>query len=123
MPSFGQSSKDKLATCHQKLQDVMNEVITLTDIKVLCGTRGQKEQDEAFANGTSTKRYPNSKHNTSPSLAVDVVPYPIDWSDIQRFKDLAVIIKSVAAKLGVDIRWGGDWHTFKDYPHWELPNG
>jgi len=28
-----------------------------------------------------------------------------------------------AADLGVQIIWGGDWLTFRDGPHFELPRG
>lgn len=34
---------------------------------------------------------------------------------------LAPVIKQAAADLGVPIEWGGDWRSFKDGPHWQLP--
>ena len=34
---------------------------------------------------------------------------------------LAPIIKQAAKDVGVPIEWGGDWRTFKDGPHWQLP--
>lgn len=34
---------------------------------------------------------------------------------------LAAAIKQAAADVGVPIEWGGDWKSFKDGPHWQLP--
>jgi hypothetical protein len=87
----------------------------VTDISVLCGFRDQKEQDEAFKNGASKKRWPDSMHNVLPSMAVDVVPYPVDWGDMKRFVALRTYALGVARGLGIKIRvisW--------DWPHYEL---
>lgn len=120
MPSFSKSSEEKLKTCEKPLQDLFNEVICYTDCTVVCGHRGQEEQNTAFEAGFSKVKYPNSKHNSFPSKAVDVVPYPIDWYDVERFQAFAKLVKEVAAKLGVSVEWGGDWKDFPDYPHWQI---
>ena len=106
----------------------MNKVIEQTkhDITILCGSRNKEEQDAAYAAGNSKLKYPNSKHNKTPSLAVDVAPYPIDWKDIAAFKELGALVKSVwstmsiTEKAGYQLSWGGDWEKFKDMPHFEL---
>jgi peptidoglycan LD-endopeptidase CwlK len=128
MAAFGAPSAKRLATCHPDLQKVMNEAIKGFDFMVLCGYRGEAEQNIAFTTGKSKLRYPNSKHNKVPSLAVDIVPFPIDWDDINRFKELARHINSVSERLGIKIRHGADWNSngryddekFVDWPHWEL---
>lgn len=127
MPSFSKGSLAKLRTCDKRLQDLMNECIKETDFSVLCGTRGKKEQDAAYAAKLTKLRYPYSKHNSNPSLAVDIAPYPIDWNDVQRFKDLAKVVLRKAKEMGIKIRWGGDWscdgienETFVDLPHYEI---
>jgi peptidoglycan L-alanyl-D-glutamate endopeptidase CwlK len=89
---------------------------------VLCGHRSKAEQDAAFEAGNSKLRWPASKHNRKPSLAVDVVPYPLDWGRIQDFVRLAAVVKEVAKELNIKLVWGGDWTSFKDYPHYELVN-
>jgi peptidoglycan L-alanyl-D-glutamate endopeptidase CwlK len=69
-----------------------------------------------------------SKHNSKPSLAVDIAPYPIDWADDERFYFLAGIIKAASHQVGVKVRWGGDWdsdddfhdQTFMDLGHFEI---
>jgi peptidoglycan L-alanyl-D-glutamate endopeptidase CwlK len=34
---------------------------------------------------------------------------------------LAPAMKQAAAELRIPIEWGGDWRSFKDGPHWQLP--
>ena len=135
MPSFSKKSKAILATCDPDIQAVLNLAITRTDFTVLYGTRTEEEQFKLFKIGrklvkgvwtiigkTVTNldgKVKKSKHNYSPSLAVDVAPYPIDWDDISRFKRLASIIKECAEELDIEIVWGGDW-KMRDYPHFEI---
>lgn len=123
---LAKSSQDKLATCHPTLVRFIGRVSDgidlgdlhplVKDITVLCGFRGQKEQDQAFANGTSKKRWPDSKHNIIPdALAVDIAPYPLDWNDTKAFEALRRYAKGVAHGMGIHIRTI-DW----DLPHYEL---
>lgn len=128
MPKFGKKSEERLATCHVDLQRLFNEVIKHYDCTVTCGHRGKDEQDEAVRTGVSKLAWPNSKHNSLPSKAIDVVPFPIDWDDMTRFYHFGGFVLAVAKQLGIKIRWGGDWNgdlkfrdeKFKDLPHFEL---
>jgi peptidoglycan L-alanyl-D-glutamate endopeptidase CwlK len=132
MYSFSQRSKNNLLSTHQLIQKVFNEVIKHYDCSIIEGHRGEKEQNEAFDKGFSKVRYPNSKHNQSPSMAADVVPYPIDWKDTSRLLLFAGIVigisKSVLKDTGYELISGVDWdndlnvkeHSFMDYPHFEL---
>jgi len=120
MASFGKVSLDRLATCHLDLQRLFNEVIKDEDCTILCGHRGEQEQNDAFDRGYSRLRWPHGKHNSVPSMAVDVMPYPIDWSDIPRIVTFANFVKLKSQELGITIQYGGDWKYFWDYPHYEL---
>lgn len=120
MPSFSKSSQAKLATCHPDLQRLFNEVIKHVDCTIICGHRGEKEQNEAFENGFSMLKFPNSKHNGSPSLAVDCLPYPIKWSDSESHHKFAGFVLGVASQMGIKIEWGGNWSSFEDRPHFQL---
>jgi len=120
MATFSARSKNKLSQCHPDLQNLMNAAIEHYNFTVLCGHRGQEEQDAAYSKGTSKLKYPMSKHNKIPSLAVDIAPYPIEWRNTYKFEVLAHIVKGLAKEMNIDIVWGGDWKTFKDYPHYEL---
>jgi peptidoglycan LD-endopeptidase CwlK len=131
MPVFGTRSKANLSTCHVELQRLFHEVIKHADCTVIQGHRTQAEQDECFQKGTTQVIWPNSKHNSVPSLAADVCPYPIDWTDRERFAHFAGIVLGVASQLGIAVRWGGDWNRdgvtrnerFFDGPHFELTKG
>lgn len=128
MPSFSDTSKQKLATCHPDLITLFEQVVIQYDCTILCGIRGEKEQTEAFRSGFSKLPFPESKHNSSPSNAVDVSPYPIIWDDRERFYHFAGYVQGIANMLGINIRWGGDWdgdfdfkdQRFMDLVHFEL---
>ena len=53
-------------------------------------------------------------------MAVDIARYPVNWNDEAGFHSLAVIVKQVADELNIPIKWGGDWVSFHDLPHYEL---
>lgn len=121
MPKFGKRSRKELATAHPELQRLFNEVINLIDCAVICGHRGHADQDKAFAEGKSKLKWPNSKHNKIPSLAVDVVPWPLDWNDHNRFRVLSDVVKDTAKRLKIKVECGIDWKKFPDAPHYQLP--
>ena len=124
MFKYSKTSLKRLLTCHKDLQVLLSEALKNSpfDISILCGYRSKKEQNDAYNTGNSQLKYPHSKHNSNPSIAVDIAPYPIDWDDINRFVILSEHIKKTADDLGINVQWGGDWKNFKDYPHWELKN-
>lgn len=128
MYKFSKRSKSALDSAHPSLQLLFNEVIQIIDCTVIFGHRNKKEQEHQFHLGHTKLRFPKSKHNSVPSNAVDVVPYPIDWNDRERFVYFAGIVKGIASQLGIKYRWGGDWNsnndlkdqTWMDLPHYEL---
>jgi len=130
MPSFGAKSLERLETCDPRLQEILVVAIEIMDFSIICGHRDKKAQNKAYETGKSKLRYPASKHNKMPSLAVDIIPYPCDWSNTANFFYLAGVIHAVAGALGYQIRWGGDWkgilngkhnpELFNDLPHFEI---
>ena len=128
MAKFGKKSKMVLSTCEKDLQKVFNEVIKHVDCSVIEGHRSEKRQNELFEKGFTKVKYPNGRHNSYPSRAVDVVPYPIDWDDRERFHLFAGFVLATARSMGITLRWGGDWNMnfqvddnkFDDFPHFEL---
>ncbi len=104
------------------------------DISVYEGHRGRTKQNKAFKEKKSGLQWPNSKHNSTPSMACDCAPYPIDWKDKIRFAYMGGLIRATAqqlykqGKINHKVRLGMDWnsngaikdHKFKDYPHFEL---
>lgn len=124
MPKFGRTSLYNLSTCHPELQLLFNEVIKTFDCKILCGHRDEAAQNDAYLNKKSNAKWGQSKHNTFPSLAVDVIPYPVDWNNIPRFYEFAAFVLNTAMKMGIQIKWGGFFiikgKKFFDGPHFEL---
>lgn len=141
MPHFGQRSLENLRTLHPDLQKILNMAIKIYDFSIIDGLRGEEKQIVAVETGKSEATYPNSKHNRSKkddgtydyniSDAVDIVPYPVKWPDVHKqstkeytkrmgeFYRLAGIINAIAFTLGIKIKWGGDFKTFFDGPHFE----
>ena len=125
---FSSKSKEILATCDERLQALFNEVIKHVDCSILEGHRGEERQNILFKQGKSKAQYPKGRHNAFPSRAVDVVGYPIDWEDRERMTLFAGFVLGIATKMGINIRWGGDWNKdfqvadnqFDDFPHFEL---
>ena len=130
MAKFGKSSKKRLATCDERLQKVFNEVIKYVDCSVLCGYRNKEDQNKAYIGGNSNAKYPKGRHNKKPSLAVDVMRYPIDWEDYERMTLFAGFVLGIAKSMDIKLIWGNDWDgdfdtrdtNLKDYPHFELRN-
>lgn len=129
-------SERRLATCDQRLQKIVRAVAETHGLMVVCGHRTQAEQDEAVRLKRSKTPWPTSKHNSLPSVAVDLAPLKngtIDWNDTQAFIQLARAVLEEAEAQGVKLRWGGDWdgdgktrsegdrdERFVDLPHFEL---
>lgn len=133
MAKFGKASLARRETLHPILQEILDEAIKYFDFTIVCGYRNEEDQEKAFVKGASTKHWPDSKHNTLPSKAVDVGPYHplfknVDWENTPRFIYLAAFIMGIAHAKGIKIRWGGDWdgdsfmrdQKFHDRPHLEL---
>jgi hypothetical protein len=120
MPKFSNRSKSRLDTCHPDLIKLFNEVIKHVDCSILEGYRGEARQNILFEAGKSKAKFPKSKHNSDPSRATDVMPYPIDWDNLARINHFAGIVKGIAIGMDINIKWGGDFKSFFDGPHFEL---
>ncbi len=126
MASFSKTSEKRLQTCHPDIAAVCRELIKQYDFAVLCGHRTKAEQNKAFENGNSRLIYPQSAHNKTPSHAVDIAPYPIDWGNLMRFREMWHRFDALASlmrergEIESEFEWGGEWNSFKDYPHIEI---
>jgi len=132
MPAFSDRSLEQLSTCDERLQRIAHDAIQHVDFTVLEGHRGEEAQNIAFAKGLSKVQWPQGNHNSLPSRAMDIAPYPIDWSEkataLARFAFVSGVIYASARRLGIRIRFGWDWNRnldprderFIDWPHVEL---
>jgi peptidoglycan L-alanyl-D-glutamate endopeptidase CwlK len=134
MPVFGKASAARLRTCDPSLMVLFTAAIAYSpvDFAITCGYRSPEDQDACFKAGTSKLKGGQSRHNSSPSEAVDIVPLrdgKAVWdADAHEWDILANHIRIIAVRLGIKVRWGGDFLgdgdlTTKDAwdkPHWEL---
>lgn len=128
MPHFSQTSKEKLKTLDPELQDVLEEAIKYVDFSIVWGHRDMEAQNAAFNQGKSRNRWPTSKHNSFPSNAVDIVPYPNGYNaTYSKFFELSSYILAIASQQGVPLKWGGHWKNYtgqgendRDWAHFEI---
>ncbi len=119
MAVLADSSRKRLATCHADLKLIVEMVAKDFPLMVVCGHRDQMAQDAAYAAKTSKLKWPNSRHNTEPSGAVDLAPLPLKWNDKKSFFAMAKVVKAAADKLGIEIECGADW-AMADLDHFQL---
>jgi peptidoglycan LD-endopeptidase CwlK len=134
MPSFSATSAGRLATCHPVLQHLFCEVIKHFDCAILEGHRDRATQNEYFRTGKSRLPWPQGKHCSEPSLAIDAAPYHQGRAsyDPRHCLHFAGFVLGIANQMGIKIRWGGDWdgdnepvtdQDFQDLVHFELVEG
>lgn len=119
--ALGTRSRERLKGVHPDLVRVVERAIQLTevDFTVLEGLRTAARQQQLVKSGASKTM--RSRHLTGH--AVDLAAFiggEIRW-DWPLYHKIAKAVKQAAAELKVPIEWGGDWRTFKDGPHWQLP--
>lgn len=121
MYRLGERSRKSLEGVHPDLVRVVEKAIQITkqDFVVIEGLRTEARQRELVAKGAS--RTMNSRHLSGH--AVDIVPWvsgTVSW-DWKFYSEIRNAMFTAAAELGVEVEWGGNWATFKDGPHWQLP--
>lgn len=121
MFKLSQRSKDRLNGVHPDLVKVVEHAIEITtvDFAVHEGLRTPERQKVLKEAGASQTL--NSRHITGH--AVDLVAWvdgEVRW-DWPLYSQIAKAMKAAAAELNIPIEWGGDWRTFKDGPHFQLP--
>ena len=120
-------SLERLDGAHHDLRRVFIRAASMSDIDftILEVLRSPDRQKILVAKGASQTM--KSRHLPHPkdgkSRAVDAAPLingEVSW-DWPLYRKLAPIIKEAARLEGVKVDWGGDWVSFKDGPHWQLP--
>ncbi len=119
----------KLVGVHPDLIKVVKRAAEITDVpfKLTEGLRTIERQKEMVRIGASKTM--NSRHLTGH--AIDIVPYvdinkdgkvsSTEMYSWPLYYKLAKVMKQAAKDVGVTVEWGGDWKSFKDGPHWQLP--
>lgn len=118
--SLSQKSLDKMQGVDSRLIQVVKRAIEITtvDFKVLEGVRTLERQQELLKQKvTQTLK---SKH--LEGLAVDLGALKgadVSW-DKPLYFEIAKAMKQASKELNIPIRWGGDFKSFFDGPHFEL---
>lgn len=125
MAKFSNISLARLRSCHADLQRLFHAVIQKQDCAVTCGRRTDEEQAQAYADGNTAAKPGQSPHNANPSMAVDVMPYPIDWEDEAEILEFRNLVDLTAVSLGIElhplIRFRNKKGQFiVDLPHYQL---
>lgn len=146
MYHYGKRSEKNLETCHPDIQLILREAIKIIDISVIEGHRTLERQQFLYNSvpqrTTLDGIVKKSNHQSSPSMAVDIVPYkkgynpffPASAKNAARFYFMMGIIRAIAVRLlslgfiTHKIRFGLDWNSndvfsdqkFHDLPHMEL---
>lgn len=126
MDKFGLKN---LASVHPDLIRVVKRCETLLPegftITCTCGLRSLAEQKRAVSSGASTtmrsRHLPGKSNGLAHAVDLAVkIDDKVKW-DWPLYSKLATFMKKAAAMEKVPIEWGGDWKSFKDGPHFQLP--
>ena len=147
MFNYSKQSLQKLEGVHPDLVKVMKLAITNSpyDFKITQGVRTGAEQYALYCQGRTilkdkkgnklgkvtdcdgiTKKSNHQAKADGFGYAIDIAilnpnnPKEIIWSDIAMYTKVANHIKAIAKEQNIKLEWGGDWKSFKDYPHIEL---
>ena len=124
---LGKKSLSTLEGVHPDLVKVVKRAIELTecDFTVTEGLRTKQRQAQLLKEKKTTTM--NSRHLTGHAvdLAAWVIPEGSDkgtvsW-DWKYYEQIESAMKQAALELKIPIEWGGDWKSFKDGPHFQLP--
>ncbi len=112
MYKYSNKSNYKLKQAHPLLQALFNEVIKYADITIVETHRSNSKQTEYYNKGLSKLKAGQSKHNRTPSEAIDFAVYHknsgVSWNE----KDIlytAGLIEGIAHQMGIPVRMGAKW--------------
>lgn len=114
-------SEKNLQGVHPHLAAIVRRAAEITEIDFVVteGLRTVARQKQLVAAGASKTM--KSRHITGHAVDLAaVVGGKVRW-DWPLYAKLAAAMKRAAAETGRPIEWGGDWKSFKDGPHFQLP--
>lgn len=117
---LSQRSLDRLKGVDEDLVSVVKRAIEITtvDFAVIEGLRTPERQKELMEKGFSQTLL--SKHLVGRAVDLGAwVDNTVSWEKAP-YLEIAKAMKQAAKELNVSIRWGGDFKSFFDGPHFEL---
>ena len=119
--SLDKLSLERLKGVHPDLVKVVHHCAANTELpfRVTEGLRTLARQKQLVKAGASKTM--RSRHLTGHAVDLAaMVGGTVRW-DWPLYAQLAAEMKKSAITCKVPIEWGGDWRTFKDGPHFQLP--
>ena len=130
---LGKTSLARLQGVDETLVNVVKRAIEISevDFTVLEGVRTLERQRELYAHGRTAPGKIvtwTMKSRHIEGKAVDLVPYPLDWNDLEKFNKIKDAMFKAAKEQDVNLRWGADWDQDGHYrekgetdsPHFEI---
>lgn len=118
---LGPRSISRLKGVHPDLVKVVERAIQITpvDFTVLEGLRSPERQRQLYEAGASQTL--KGRHLTGHAVDLGAwVNNEVRW-DWPLYHKIAAAMKQAAKELNIPLTWGGDWKSFPDGPHFELP--
>lgn len=119
-----------LKKLHPDLARVIRRAATIwpyndQEFFITCSLRTLDEQRKLLAAGATrtlrSRHLPGKTNNLSHAVDLAVrMGKTIKW-DWPLYVQMSKVIKQAAKLEKVTVEWGGDWTTFKDGPHYQLP--
>ena len=143
---LGEKSKGKLKGVHPQLVKLMTEAVKESpyDFRIVEGVRTATYQNSLYQQGrtkpgkvvTNCDGFKNKSNHQAKAdgygHAIDIFVCGIvenghyrkfttaEGYDNKKMFEVVKHIKEVAQRLGIPVKWGGDWKKDKDYPHFEI---
>lgn len=91
------------------------------DFIVTEGVRTKERQKQLVKEGKSKTM--NSRHLTGSAFDIAMIDEngTVTW-ERRYYKSFADVFLKLAARLGFEVEWGGNWKTFIDCPHFQINN-
>lgn len=127
MFALGSRSLQRLEGTHEDLIKIVETAISVSevDFTVIEGVRTLSEEQANVAKGASTTLHSRHLPNRQGlGCAVDLAAWvdgTVVYTPLALYDEIAEAMKAAAASLDIPLEWGGDWKTFKDYGHFQLP--
>lgn len=137
MCNFSKTSVEKLKGLHPRLVEFANKLLEVSpyDFCITQGIRSVEEQQKLYAQGrtlpgSKVTNCDGIKYKSNHQVHDDGLGYAFDIAVLINNKitwdpKYYIEVGKAAEQLMKDyeVEWGGNWKSFKDYPHFELIGG
>lgn len=114
-------SRRRFTGVHPDLVRVVEKAagITAQPFQVIEGLRSLARQHQLVKRGASKTL--NSRHLSGHAVdLVAMIGNRVSW-EVPLYYRIADTMKAAAQDLNIPVEWGGDWRSFFDGPHFQLP--